>query len=318
MRPVIAPDQVRQVAVVGAGVIGGGWVPHFLRMGLDVVVHDPSPNAEKRVLEILDLAWPTMERLGLRDGASRDRLLFEPSLEAAVANADVIQESSPERLAAKQDLFARLDDASRPDAVIISSTSGLRMTDIQAQCARPERTVIGHPFNPPYLVPLVEVVGGELTDPDVVDWTVAFFDTHGKCAIKMDMEVLGLITSRIQEAMWREMLHMVAEGEATVEQIDKAIVEGPGLRWAIMGPALTFHLAGGRGGIAHTLDQFEPALKEPWSRLVAPDLTDELRQRVIDGCEREAAGRSVDEMAAARDACLVEIMEVRERWRDKL
>ncbi len=318
MSPRVAPDSVKEVAAVGAGVIGGGWVAHYLRMGLDVTVYDPAPEAQQRVLELLDLAWPTVERLGLRSGASRDRVRFADTLEDAVHDADVIQESSPERLAAKQALFERIDAAARPDAVLVSSTSGLRMTDIQQRCRKPERTVVGHPFNPPYLVPLVEVVGGERSDPAIVDWTAAFYDACGKRAIKLDVEVLGLITSRLQEALWREMLHMVAAGEATVEQLDAAIVEGPGLRWAIMGPALTFHLAGGAGGIAHTLDQFAPALKEPWSRLVAPDLTDELRRRVIDGCEREAAGRHVDEIAAARDGCLVEILEVRERWRNRL
>jgi carnitine 3-dehydrogenase len=312
----VAPDQVERVGVVGAGVIGGAWAAHFLRMGLDVSLYEPSSVAREGALELLDAAWPTLERLGLREGASRERLRFPETLEETVADAQVVQEATPERLESKQEVFRLLDAAAPADVLLLSSTSGLRMTDIQARCAHPERTVVGHPFNPPYLLPLVEIVGGERTDPAAVDWAVAFYAAYGKEPVKLDVEIPSFIASRLQEALAREMLHMVAEGEATVEQIDAAVVNGPGLRWAILGPGLSFHLAGGQGGMAHCLDWWGPLLDEPWSRLAAPELTPELRQRLIDGCEREAAGRSVDELAAERDACLVALLEARDRCRD--
>ena len=309
----VAPDQVEQVCVVGAGVIGGAWAAHFLRMGFDVTLYDPTPAAREAALELLDTAWPTLERLGLRAGASRERLSFAETLDEAVADARVIQEATPERLESKQEVFRLLDAAAPSDAFLLSSTSGLRMTDIQERCAHPERTVVGHPFNPPYLLPLVEVVGGERTNPASVDWAVAFYKAVDKVPVKLDIEVPSFIASRLQEALAREMLHMVAAGEATVEQIDAAVVNGPGLRWAILGPGLTFHLAGGQGGMAHCLEWWGPLLKEPWSRLAAPELTPELCERLIDGCEREAGGRSVQELVAERDACIVALLEARER-----
>jgi carnitine 3-dehydrogenase len=311
----VAPDQVERVGIVGAGVIGGAWAAHFLRMGLDVSLYEPASAAREGAQELIELAWPALERLGLRDGASRERLRFVETLEEAVAEAHVVQEATPERLEAKQQVFRLLDAAAPEHVPLLSSTSGLRMTDIQARCAHPERTVVGHPFNPPYLLPLVEVVGGERTDPAVVDWAVAFYAAYGKAPVKLDVEVPSFIASRLQEALSREMLHMVAAGEATVEQIDAAVVNGPGLRWAILGPGLAFHLAGGQGGMAHTLDWWGPLLDEPWSRLAAPELTPELRRRLIEGCEREAAGRDVDELAAERDECLVALLEARDRCR---
>jgi len=198
--------------------------------------------------------------------------------------------------------------------VIASSTSGFAMTMLQADCARPERCVVGHPFNPPYLIPLVEVVGGEQTDPAAVDWLAAFYAAVGKRPLRLSRELPGFVGNRLQEAMWREALHMVAAGEATVEEIDESIAYGPGLRWAQMGPCLTFHLAGGSGGIAHMLDHFGAALLEPWTRLQAPPLTPELRERIVDGCLREADGRSVAELERTRDEFLAELLQLVERF----
>jgi carnitine 3-dehydrogenase len=188
------------------------------------------------------------------------------------------------------------------------------MTMLQAECLHPERTVVGHPFNPPYLIPLVEVVGGERTDPAVVDWTVAFYTHAGKYGLKMTKELPGFLGNRLQEAMWREALHMVAAGEATVEEIDASITYGPGLRWALMGPCLTFHLAGGQGGMGYMLDHFGAALLEPWTRLEAPQLTPELRDRMVEGCLLEAAGRSIGELERQRDDFLVDLLALRERY----
>jgi carnitine 3-dehydrogenase len=212
-------------------------------------------------------------------------------------------------------LLAEIDAAAPPETVIASSTSGFAMTLLQKDCRRPERTIVGHPFNPPYLIPLVEVAGGTKTDPAAVDWGVEFYAAVGKSPLKLERELPGFIANRLQEAMWREALHMVANGMATVEEIDAAVVDGPGLRWAIMGPCLTFHLAGGPGGMAHMLDHFGPALKEPWTWLEAPELTTELRDAMVDGCQREAGGRTINHLEEERDACLMAIMEVLKKCR---
>ena len=304
----VAPDQVRTVACVGAGVIGGGWVAYFLARGYRVVAWDPAPDAEERLRHLVDRAWPALTELGLADGASIDQLTYESDLATAVASADVVQESAPEELELKRQLLADIDEVAPPHVVISSSTSGYAMSEMQIKCARPERTVVAHPFNPPYLIPLVEVVGGERTDTDVVAWTSEFFRHAGKSVITMDAEVPGFIANRLQEALWREALHMVAAGEATVEQIDQSITDGPGLRWPIQGPCLTFHLAGGQGGMAHMLDHFGPSLESPWTRLKSTELTTELRDEMVDGCEREADGRSIDALVAERDYGVISVL----------
>jgi carnitine 3-dehydrogenase len=304
----VDPADVRTVTCVGAGVIGGGWVAYFLARGYRVVAWDPAPDAETRLRHLVDSAWPALTELGLAEGAGRDNLRVETDLAAAVAEADFVQESAPEQLELKTQLLADIDAVAPPHVVISSSTSGYPMTDMQVKCTHPERTVVAHPFNPPYLIPLVEVVGGVDTSPEVVSWTSAFFRHAGKSVITMDREVPGFVANRLQEALWREALHMVAAGEATVEQIDLSITDGPGLRWPIHGPCLTFHLAGGQGGMAHMLDHFGPSLQSPWTRLVSTELTDELRAEMVAGCEREAAGRSIDELVAERDRGVIAVL----------
>lgn len=311
----VAPEDVRAVAVVGCGVIGAGWAAHFLRAGYDVVAHDPGPGAQDRLEALVDTAWPALERLGLAPGARRDRLRFTPDLAEAVGSVPFVQESAPEVLPAKRALLAALDEAAPPGTVIASSTSGLLMTDMARDCARPGRFVVGHPFNPPYLIPVVEVVGGQATCPEVVQWAERFYTLSGKTCLTMDREVPGFVGNRLQEALWREALHMVDSGQATVQQIDDAITYGPGLRWPLMGPMLTFHLAGGPGGMAHMLDHFGPALLEPWTRLDAPELTTQLRDAVVQGVEQEAAGRSVRQLEQSRDAFLVDLLLLLERHR---
>jgi carnitine 3-dehydrogenase len=314
----LGPDQVRRVAIVGAGVIGGGWAVHYLRMGLDVAVYDPAPRAEAALLRLRDAAWPVLERLGLRPGASPDRLTFHSDLAGAIAGADFVQENGPEDAQVKQAILADIDRAVPAEVIISSSTSGFAMTMLQAGCANPQRCVVGHPFNPPYLIPLVEVVGGKLTDPAAVDWLAEFYTRVGKRALRLTRELPGFIGNRLQEALWREALHMVATGEATVEEIDASIAHGPGLRWALMGPILTFHLAGGAGGMAHMLDHFGAALLEPWTRLEAPPLTEELRERLVQGCLRQARGRSVAELQMMRDEFLAGLLSLTEPLADDL
>jgi carnitine 3-dehydrogenase len=306
--PPVAVADVRTVCCVGAGVIGGGWAAYFLAHGYDVVAWDPAPDAQERLRHLVDAAWPALTELGLAEGADRSRLRVEPDLATALADAQFVQESAPEDLDLKIKLLADIDAAAPEGIVISSSTSGYGMSEMQGACAHPDRTIVGHPFNPPYLIPLVEVVGGTATSPEVVQWTSDFFRHVGKSVITMEREVPGFIANRLQEALWREALHMVAEGEATVEQIDLSITDGPGLRWPIQGPMLTFHLAGGQGGMAHMLDHFGPSLKSPWTRLVAAELTPELRDAVVDGCEREADGRTIDELVAERDAGVIAVL----------
>lgn len=304
----IAPDHVRRVACVGAGVIGGGWAAHFLARGYDVTAWDPAPDAEARLRRLIDAAWPAVRELGLADGASPDRLTVTGTLEEAVADAQFVQESAPEKLELKRALLADLDAATPADVVIASSTSGYPMTDMQTAAARPGRLVVGHPFNPPYLIPLVEVVGGEATEPWAVEWASAFYRTAGKSVITMERELPGFIANRLQEALWREALHMVAAGEATVADIDASITEGPGLRWAFMGPCLTFALAGGEGGMAHMLDHFGPSLKAPWTRLEAPELDAALRTAMVDGCADAAGDRDHAALVAERDRGVINVL----------
>jgi carnitine 3-dehydrogenase len=303
-----APEDVRTVACIGAGVIGGGWAAYFLARGHRVVAWDPAPDAASRLRHLVDAAWPALTELGLADGASTDHLTVVPTLADACAEADFVQESAPEDLDLKRSLLADIDAATPEGIVISSSTSGYGMSQMQDKCAHPERTVVGHPFNPPYLIPLVEVVGGAATDPEAVQWAADFFTLAGKSVITMDREVPGFIANRLQEALWREALHMVNAGEATVEQIDRSITDGPGLRWALQGPLLTFHLAGGQGGMAHMLDHFGPSLLSPWTRLAAPELTPELRDAVVAGCEDEAGGRTIDDLVAERDRGVIAIL----------
>ena len=304
----VDPDRVRTVACVGAGVIGGGWVAYFLARGFAVRAWDPAPDTERRLRAVVKAAWPALSELGLAPGASADHLTVAPTLADAVAEADLVQESAPEQLDLKRGLLAAIAAATPDHVVIASSTSGFGMTEMAVEAESPHRLVVAHPFNPPYLIPLVEVVGGEKTTADVVTWTAEFFRHIGKSVISVDREVPGFIANRLQEALWREALHMVANGEATVEQIDTSITDGPGLRWAFHGPMLTFHLAGGPGGMAHMLDHFGPSLLSPWTRLAAPELTPELRDSVVRGCAEEAGPRTIADLVVERDRKLVDIL----------
>ncbi|QTG82554.1 3-hydroxyacyl-CoA dehydrogenase NAD-binding domain-containing protein [Arthrobacter crystallopoietes] len=303
-------NDVGTVACVGIGTIGGGWAAYFLARGYRVQAWDPSPDAEPKLRRLIDAAWPALTELGLAPNASKDNIRVHTDLAEAVAGAGFVQESAPEVLDLKRSLLAQIDAVTAPDVVIASSTSGYGMTEMATEAANPSRLVVGHPFNPPYLIPLVEVAGGEATSASAVKWASAWYEHIGKSVITMDREVPGFIANRLQEALWREALHMVDNGEATVEQIDLAITDGPGLRWPIQGPMLTFHLAGGEGGMAHMLDHFGPSLKSPWTRLDAPELTSELRNAVIAGCDEEANGRSVAELIVERDQAIIAVRNV--------
>ena len=302
------PQSVTRIASIGGGPIGGGWAAHVLARGYDVTayIHDP---AERPAFDaILTTAWKSLTALGLAPGAALDRLRVVSDLAEAVDGAQFIQESGPENLPLKQALYARLGDIVPDNVVIGSSTSGLTMTDIQADCDTPGRCVIGHPFNPPYLLPLVEIVGGKSTDPEAVKWAGQFYEVAGKAPLIMKKEIPGFVATRLQEALWREALHMVANGEATPADIDTALINGPAPRMAIQGQCMAFHVACGAGGMATNLDQFGPALKLPWTRLEAPELTQELRDRMVDGCNAIAGDRGFEDMAAKRDEQIVAVL----------
>jgi len=305
------PSEVTRVTCVGAGPIGGGWTAHFLARGYEVTTYLHDAAEIDQLNRLLDTAWPALQEIGLQPGASREKLSWTTSLEEAVADTGFIQESVPEVLELKQDLYRQLGELADPRIVIASSISGLSMSDIQAKCATPERTVVAHPFNPPYLLPLVEMIGGEKTDPSIIPWTEKFYRIAGKAPLVMQKEIPGFIATRLQEAIWREALHMVANGEATVEQIDQAVINGPGPRWALMGPCEIFHVGGGEGGMAYCLDQFGPALKLPWTRLVAPELTDELRNRMVDGCLEMCGDATFAELSEKMNRGLVEIAKIK-------
>ena len=302
------PKSVTRVTTIGAGPIGAGWAAHFLARGYDVTAYTHDPSERESFDAIVATAWVSLTALGLAEGASIKKLKIVCDLRDAAQGAEFIQESSPERLNLKQALYKELGEMVPPEVVIASSTSGLMMTDIQADCSTPERTVIGHPFNPPYLLPLVEIIGGKQTDPDAVAWARDFYEVAGKAPLVMKKEIPGFVATRLQEALWREALHMVANGEATPEDIDIALKNGPAPRMVVQGQCMAFHVACGAGGMATNLDQFGPALKWPWTRLQAPELTQELRDRMVDGCNEIAGGRHFEEMAAERDRKIVAVL----------
>lgn len=302
------PTSVTRVTSIGAGPIGAGWAAHFLARGYDVCAYIHDPKERESFDAILDTAWISLSALGLEKGASRDRLSVTSDLDVAVQDTDFIQESAPERIEVKQALYKTLGEIVPSHVVIGSSTSGLTMTDIQQNCATPERCVIGHPFNPPYLLPLVEIVGGKQTSPDAVAWAGKFYESAGKSPLIMKKEIPGFVATRLQEALWREALHMVANGEATPADIDNALMNGPAPRMAVQGQCMAFHVACGEGGMATNLDQFGPALKLPWTRLEAPELTQELRDRMVEGCNAIAGTQRFEDMAAKRDAQIVAVL----------
>lgn len=307
--------QNKQLSVIGTGVIGNGWIARALAQGWDVVAFDPAKGAEARTRAFVKSAWPSLEKRGLAESADPARLTFVGSLEMAVEGADLIQENVPERLELKRDILAKLDAAAAPGAIIGSSTSGFKPSDLQRDCLKaPGRVIVAHPFNPVYLLPLVELVGGEATSAEHTDIAQKLYQSLAMRPLIVRREIEGHIADRLMEALWREALHLVNDGVATTEEIDAAVVYGCGLRWSLMGTFLTFHLAGGEPGMRHMLEQFGPALKLPWTKLKAPELTDELIDKVVEGCEFQAAGRPVAELDRRRDDFLVELLDLVQKY----
>ena len=305
-----------KIAVVGTGLIGASWAVCFLARGYAVAATDPGDGAEERLWQWVNAYWPTLEQIGLADGATRDNLSFTRDIADAVQGAIFIQESGPERLDIKRSILAEIEAAAPTDSIIASSTSGLLISEIQAEAKHPERILLGHPFNPPHLIPLVEVLGGTQTSAENVSKAMAFYTALGKTPIRINREIKGHVANRLQVALWREAFSLVQQGVVSVEDIDAAIANGPGLRWALMGPHLTFHLAGGIGGMTHYMDHLASAISGWWPDLGNPVLTPELQQKIIDGVADEAQGRSVEDMARRRDEFLVRVLEAR-RLTDK-
>lgn len=303
---------IKRVAIIGTGVIGASWSALYLAKGLDVVATDVSPTAKQYLHDFVNAAWPAMERLGLAPTADRSRLTFEPDLEKAVADCDLVQENGPERLDFKRKLYDQLDTILSPDVIIASSTSGLTMSGIQSACSRhPERCVIGHPFNPPHLVPLVEVVGGEKTSQDTIDRAMKFYAGLGKRAIHVRKEVPGHVANRLSAALYREVVHLIHEGVADAGDVDAAISWGPGLRWGIMGPNMLYHLGGGEGGIEHFFSQFTGPMTSWWRDLGNPELTPETCETIINDVRKEVHGRSIQDLAKYRDEILLGLIALR-------
>lgn len=302
---------IEQVAVVGTGVIGASWAAYFLAQGLKVSATDPSPGARERLMAAVARHWPTLEQTGLAPGASMSNLTFHDDLEDALQGAGFVQENGPEREDLKLELLRRIDAAVDAEVVIASSSSGLLMSRVQAACRHPERVLLGHPFNPPHLIPLVEVIGGERTSAESVERAMAFYRAIGKRPIHPRKELQGHIANRLQAALWREAFHLVSIGAASVADIDDAIAFGPGLRWAVMGPFVNLHLSGGEGGIRHTLDHLGPPMEAWWDDLGSPKLTPELIQQVVDGVQAELGSRTIASIEATRDRLIRDLLNAR-------
>jgi 3-hydroxyacyl-CoA dehydrogenase len=306
---------IRRIAIVGTGVIGASWAAEFLARGFDVVATDPAPNAESNLRKYIDAAWPALTAMGLSPKASRERLSVTRDLKTAVSQADLVQENGPERPDFKIKLYADMDAATPPDSIIASSSSGLTMTVIQSGCVHPERCVIGHPFNPPHMIPLVEVVGGAKTSPETVRRAIEFYASIGKKPIHLHKEVVGHVANRLQAALYREVVNLVHLGVLDVADADTAVCWGPGLRWGVMGPNLLFHLGGGQGGIQHFMEHLSGPLATWWKDLGSfTDWPEGLKQTIVDGTLAEVDGRTVDQLAATRDDVLLGLLQLRAKY----
>ena len=302
---------IRRVAIVGTGVIGASWAAQYLARGLDVVATDPAPNAEANLRKYVDEAWDILTSIGLSAGASRDRLSFTTNMKEALSQADFVQENGPERPDFKIKLFADMDDATPPDSIIASSSSSLTMSVIQSKAKHAERCLIGHPFNPPHIIPLVEVVAGGKTSPDAIQRALAFYAEIGKKPILLRKELPGHVANRLQIALYREILYLLEQDVLSVADADAAVSWGPGLRWGVMGPNLQFHLAGGAGGIKHFFEGVFEGLLPMFKTLGNPTITPELKAKVAEGVLQEAGNRSVDQIAQDENQKLVALLRLR-------
>jgi 3-hydroxyacyl-CoA dehydrogenase len=306
-----ADKPIRRIAIVGTGVIGASWAALFLAHGLEVIATDPAPNAEENLREYIDTAWPALEQLGLSSGASKKRLSFTAKLSDALEGVDLVQENGPERPDFKIKLFADMDALTPETTILASSSSGIPIGVSQSQCKHPERCVIGHPFNPPHLIPLVEVVGSEKTSSATIERAIAFYASIGKRPIHVRKEVVGHVANRLQAALYREVVYLIEQDVLSVSDADAAVSWGPGLRWGVMGPNLLFHLAGGQNGIHHFMEQFTGPMSTWWKDLGNSEFTPEVKEKIVKGVLAEAGNRSIDELAGERDKVLLGLLALR-------
>ena len=302
---------VHRIAIVGTGVIGASWAAYYLARGFDVVATDPGPQAEANLRKYVDDAWPLLTQVGLSPGASRDRLTFSADMTRALEKADWVQENAPERPDFKIKLFAQMDEATPPNSILASSSSGITMDVIQSGCKRPERCVIGHPFNPPHVVPLVEVVGGAKTSEATIERAMTFYADIGKKPVRLHKALPGHVANRFQAALYKEVLYLVQQGVLSVADADVAVSYGPGIRWGVMGPSLQWHVGGGQGGIQHFMEHLMDPLAGMMKTLGTPEITPQLKQTVVDAVLKEAGGRSVEDLAREENAILIGLLKQR-------
>jgi 3-hydroxyacyl-CoA dehydrogenase len=306
--------QIQNIAIVGTGVIGASWAALYLARGLNVIATDPAPNAEANLRGFIDAAWKDLQVIGLSPNASRDHLQFTTDMKKALSNADLVQENGPERQDFKIKLFADMDAATPEDSIIASSSSGLTMSVMQSTCKHPERCVTGHPFNPPHIIPLVEVVAGAKTSAETVERAISFYASIGKKPIHVQKEVVGHVANRLQAALYREIVYLVEQGVLDVGDSDAAVCWGPGLRWGLMGPNLLFHMGGGPGGIQHFMEQFTGPMSAWWKDLgTITEFSPEVKQTIVNGVLKEANGRSIAELEEERDSMLLELLTTRSK-----
>ena len=308
-----ADKPIRRIAIVGTGVIGASWAALFLAHGLEVIATDPAPTAEENLREYIDSAWPALEQLGLSPGASKQRLSFTTKLGDALEGADLVQENGPERPDFKIKLFADMDALTPETTILASSSSGIPIGVSQSSCKHPERCVIGHPFNPPHLIPLVEVVGSEKTSSATIERTIAFYASIGKRPIHVPKEVVGHVANRLQAALYREIVYLIEHDVLSVSDADAAVSWGPGLRWGVMGPNLLFHLAGGQGGIHHFMEHLAGPMATWWKDLGQPEFTPGLKEKISQGVLAEAGKQSINDLAEERDRALLGLLALRDK-----
>ena len=308
-----ADESIRRIAIVGTGVIGASWAALFLAHGLEVIATDPAPNAEENLREYVDNAWAALEQLGLSPGASKKRLSFTTKLSDALEGVDLVQENGPERPDFKIKLFADMDALTPETTILASSSSGIPIGVSQSSCKHPERCVIGHPFNPPHLIPLVEVVGSEKTSSATIERAIAFYASIGKRPIHVRKEVVGHVANRLQAALYREVVYLIEQDVLSVSDADAAVSWGPGLRWGVMGPNLLFHLAGGQGGIHHFMEHLAGPMATWWRDLGNPEFTPDLKEKISQGVLAEAGKQSINDLAEERDRALLGLLALRDK-----
>ena len=309
------PTPINKIAIIGTGVIGSGWTLRLLAKKKEVYVFDPNLKQEKFLFDEIKRTTKSLKNFYKTSTISTKKLFLKKSIKEAVKDADLIQENGPENEKIKKKIVKEISKWSKPNAIIASSSSGLLPTKIQSACKNPARFIIAHPFNPVYLLPLVELVKGKKTKNNFIKKSEIFYRSLGMQPLIVKKEIEGYLSDRLQESMWRESLHIINENLASTDDLDKAIIHGPGLRWSLMGTFLTFHLAGGGLGMKHMLKQFGPALKLPWTKLKAPKLTKKLSNRIIKGAKKQSKGKSIKELTTIRDNFLIDLLKLKNKYK---